>query len=72
MSVEADLQYMFFKSLYPNACMLQEKENLKVAHAAAKPDEHGAAPHAAAQHPAREPSQAALRSPQGNPVIWHT
>lgn len=70
MSVAAHLQYLFFKSLYPNACMLQEKENLKVPHAVAKPDEYGAAAHAAAQHPAREPGQAAPRSPRGNLVIW--
>lgn len=51
--------------------MLQENENLKVAHAVAEADEHGAAAHAAAQHPAKEPGQAAPRSPQRNPVIWH-
>lgn len=66
MSVEADLQYIYiFKRLYPNACVLEEKENLQVPHAAAEPA------HAAAQHPAREPGQAAPRSPRGNPVIWH-
>lgn len=60
-SLEADL---YFLKPLSNAYMLQEKENLRVAHGVAKLTKHRAAAQARCQ--GAQPG-----CPSGNPIIWH-